>query len=148
MKTSDLVRRVDEIIELGTVARSNVRRSQSFGEYLESGPMQGFRSAALSFIQRVYTAQHSHFTEFANHTNGNYPRNADEGLAIIQVVRSEIAGGWLVDLKTLVAAELFADFLQMAEHLRVGLQGPSCHARGECPRGTSPATLRAEEYSS
>jgi hypothetical protein len=79
--------------------------------------MAGFRSASLSFIQRVYGEAHPHFSEFKAQTTDTFLSNATRGISILNAIRSEIAGGWLFTLKGVVAAELFSDFLEMAEHL-------------------------------
>jgi hypothetical protein len=38
-------------------------------------------------------------------------------VAVVEAMRDEIAGDWLFTLKGLIAAEVFADFLEMAEYL-------------------------------
>jgi hypothetical protein len=124
MKLTDLVTRIDEIIGLGeqalatrfTVSSSGGVMGRSF-DYVKPAPMAGFRAAALSFIDRVYGANHPHFSQFEDRTKSSYAGDAERGLAIFQAIRSEIAGGWLFTIKGMVAAELFSDFLDMAEHL-------------------------------
>lgn len=80
--------------------------------------MAGFRSAALSFIDRIYSSEHPHFAEFHQRTRSNQRNSAERGIAILKAIRDEIAGGWLFTVKGLVASELFSDFLEMAEHLQ------------------------------
>lgn len=120
MKLSDLVTRIDEIIALGeqvlATRYAQVAHGQNFN-YVKPAPMAGFRTAALSFIDRVYGASHPHFSQFEDRTKASYAGDAERGLAILQAIRSEIAGGWLFTVKGMVASELFSDFLDMAEHL-------------------------------
>lgn len=117
MKLDDIVGRADQLIVMGQQVVAT-RRSSGYGtEAVDSAPMKGFRAAALSFIDRVYGRDHPHFSEFEVSTNNNWLYNAEDGLAIIHTVRDEIAGGWLFTIRGLVAAEVFADFLEMAEHL-------------------------------
>ena len=79
--------------------------------------MTGFRSAALSFVERVYGASSPHFQQFSDKA-GHYSRSSCEaGISILRAIRAELAGGWVFTLKGLVTAEVFADFLAMAEHL-------------------------------
>ena len=42
---------------------------------------------------------------------------AESGIEILRSVKSEITGGWLLSVKGLITAEVFADFFEMAEHL-------------------------------
>ena len=39
------------------------------------------------------------------------------GQEILTAVKEDILGGYLTDIKTLISAEVFSDFLEMAEHL-------------------------------
>ena len=118
MKTSDLVRRIDELIAQGNeVLKTRYRNPGGTIEYVKLGEIKGFRSATLSFVQSVYSPKHPYFSEFDKNTDGVYPSNAESGIAILQAIRSEISGGWMFTFKGLVAAELFADFLDMASHL-------------------------------
>lgn len=122
MKTSDLVRRINELITQGSAVLATRHRQGGDGdfinpEYVNAGDMKGFRAASLSFIQSIYGQQHPHFTEFDKNTNHTFSENAENGIAILQAIRSEISGGWMFTFKGLVAAELFADFLDMASHL-------------------------------
>jgi hypothetical protein len=82
--------------------------------------MAGFRTACLSFIDRLYGSEHPHFKQFTDKTEHNYVSNSEQGIAILSAIRAEIAGGWLFNVKGLVAAEVFSDFLEMAEHLLEG----------------------------
>jgi hypothetical protein len=41
----------------------------------------------------------------------------NESLGVLNAVRNEIKNGWLETTRGLVSAEVFADFLEMAEHL-------------------------------
>lgn len=118
MKLSDLVTRIDEIIALGEQALATRYKMQGVsGEHVKGAPMAGFRTASLSFIERVYGAGHPHFQQFEARTKTSYLTDAERGIAMLQAIRSEIAGGWLFTVKGLVASELFSDFLDMAEHL-------------------------------
>jgi len=117
MKLDAIVARADQLIVIGQQVVAT-RHSSGYGsDGVESAPMKGFRAAALSFIDRVYGRDHPHFAEFEASTNDSWHYNAEHGLAIVQTIRDEIAGGWLFTIRGLVAAEVFADFLEMAEHL-------------------------------
>lgn len=118
MNLDSLVQRVDQLIDLGRkVLATRHKDSYDDIEWIDSGKIKGFRSAALSFIERVYSPKHSHYTEFNNSTDGYHPEVAEAGIAILEAIRDEIAGGWLFTVKGLVTAEIFANFLEMAEYL-------------------------------
>lgn len=118
MTRDRLLKRVDELMEQGKLVLATRRRdSNGYVEYLDAGRMRGFRSAVLSFIERVYGVGHSHYKEFDKAVDDNYPSNAESGLSILQSIRDEVGGDWLFSIKGLVTAEVFADFIEMAEYL-------------------------------
>lgn len=133
LHTTDLVRRADELLAMG---KGVLGTSYSTGgrynvNYVKSAPMAGFRSAVLSFLERCFGKDHPHYQEFKAQAAQDFRSNAEEGLAILQAVRDEIAGGWLFTVKSLVAAELFADFITMAEHLNeTGYKDPAAVMAG------------------
>jgi len=117
MNVNDLISRVEQLIDQGEAVLATRHRDQQSYEWINSGKMAGFRSGSLSFIERVYGKDHSHYIEFSKSTYGSFATNADEGIAILNSIRDEMSGGWLISVKGLVAAELFADFIEMADHL-------------------------------
>jgi hypothetical protein len=120
LKISDLTRRLDELLQMGKKVLETKKgsgHSEYYSEYIDTAANAGFRSAVLSFIHSVYGCKHPHFKEFEENTNGHYPSNAESGIAIVQAMKGEIDGGWLFTIKGLVTAEVFANFLEMAEHL-------------------------------
>lgn len=116
MKTTDLLKCVDELLIEGTQVLGTRRRGD-YSEYVDAAAMRGFRSGTLSFIERVYGTKHPHYTEFFGNTEGEGLHHAEQGVAILKAIRSEISGGWLFNLKGLVTAEIFADFIEMASYL-------------------------------
>jgi hypothetical protein len=119
VRLSDILKRLDEIIAIGneTVATCDGCAGPYDVEMVRPEAMARFRAASLSFIERVYGKSHSHYLLFTSETPGAVLRDAQCGLAILQAIQSELQGGWLFTVTGLVAAELFSDFLEMAQHL-------------------------------
>jgi hypothetical protein len=65
----------------------------------------------------AYGNKHSHYTEFDSRVDDSYEYKAQQGHAILLSIQNEIEGGWVFSVKKLVSAEIFSDFLEMAEHL-------------------------------
>ena len=128
MLTDEMLRRADQLIEMGKAVMSTAYSTggQYNIDYVKDAAMAGFRSAVLSFVERIYGSAHPHYEQFENKAKGHYRSNAEMAIAILEAIRDEIAGGWLVGIKSLVSAELFADFLEMAEHLlETGYKDPA-----------------------
>jgi hypothetical protein len=117
MTIDDLVVRLDQLIQQGEAVRRTAKRHNSGYTFVDTGAMKGFRSAALSFLERVYGKDHSHYLEFHKEANETHPEDSEVGIAILKSVRDEISGGWLFNLKNIVSAEIFSDFIEMAQHL-------------------------------
>ncbi len=112
-----LVERVDQLLLQGHAVLET--RHSDHGLYrVDFGKFKGFRSASLSFIAGVYGIDHTYYNEFASTVESAVEAAAESGIAILQAVRDEIAGGWLSSFKSLIVAEVFGDFLDMANYLR------------------------------
>lgn len=116
INAGDLVNRVDELLSMGQEVLDS-QRDAGIGRFVDSGLMSGFRSASLSFIERVYGSSHPHFSEIQENADEYRLSDTKKCIAVLKAVRSEIEGGWLFSIKGLITAEVFADFIEMAEHL-------------------------------
>jgi hypothetical protein len=53
------------------------------------------------------------------------------GQSILRSVREDVEDGYLTDIRTLISAEVFTDFLEMAEHLDDnGYKDPTAYSTG------------------
>jgi RiboL-PSP-HEPN len=112
-----LLVRIDQLILQGTSVLATHHAPEEGWDFVDAGKMQGFRSALLSFIERVHGKEHSFYTETNSAVKNARVSEVEAGMAILKVIRDEIEGDWLFTMKELVSAELFTDFIEMAEHL-------------------------------
>lgn len=117
MKIEDLIKRLDQLITMGNAVVSTSQVDEYGYRNVNTGAIKSFRSSGLSFIERVYKNSHPHYIEFDANTKGYDADNAEIGISILEAVKLEIEGGWLFSIKGLITAEVFADFLEMAEYL-------------------------------
>ncbi len=116
MQATDFIRRADEVLALGQAALGT-RHGTNMGFMVKPEPFGAFRSSALSFLSNVFGASHPYCTDFDSSVSKPYASQVEAGVGIVTAARSELAGGWLQTTRGLVSAEIFADFLEMAEHL-------------------------------
>lgn len=76
-----------------------------------------FESSALSFILSTYGDKHPYFITFKESVVKPTVDHIQAGKGILTSIKTEIERGWLTTLKGLITAEIFSDFLEMAEHL-------------------------------
>ena len=116
MKIDDLVRRAEELIQLGLKAKqTNKGRNQSI--WVECEIFYTFRASSLSFLSNIFSAQHCYYTEFSKTVDAPHLDKTESGIGIIKAVKNELEGGWLTSAKGLISAEIFSDFIEMADHL-------------------------------
>jgi hypothetical protein len=76
-----------------------------------------WRSASISALSHVFSDAHPYYKEFGERVMRSDPRHVEVGLGILRAAKGDLDGGWLTKLDTLIAADVFTDFLDMAEHL-------------------------------
>jgi hypothetical protein len=117
MNLNKLVNRIDELILMGQNVLSTKKSQVGWGEYVNEGKFRAFRTAILSFISQIYPETHPHHSELKVSLTDANPYDTKAGIETLKVIKGEIEGGWLFSLKGLVTAEIFSDFLEMADHL-------------------------------
>ena len=108
-RIDQLIRNVDEVIQ--------TEKRGAAGSYVSAELFHAFRSASLSFLFRTFGKDHTHYDEFNSQVTDSSPYCAKIGRGILSAAREDLASGWLTTTKGLVSAEIFSDFLEMAQHL-------------------------------
>jgi hypothetical protein len=116
MKIEDIKKRVDELISIAGQVLTTTR-SGDYGSYVSSEQFNEFRSASLSFLRNTFGKDHPFYEEFSKQAKDSTPFDTEEGRGILKAAKQEIDGGWLFTVKGLISAEIFSDFLEMAEYL-------------------------------
>lgn len=116
MKIENIKNRVVELIVLSDRVLAT-KRSGEYGSWVNTELFREFRSASLSIIKNTFGDDHPYFKDFDERTQSIDPYSTAEGKGILNAIKSELDGGWHFKLKDLVSAEIFTDFLEMAEYL-------------------------------
>ncbi|WP_289665950.1 hypothetical protein [Flavobacterium panacagri] len=117
MDVAKLKIRINELIALADNVISTTRYSQFDGEIVNNELFQEFRSSALSFLDKTFGITHIFYKEFEKKVKDTYKSDTEEGRGILKAAKNEIDGDWIFTIKGLVSAEIFSDFLEMAEYL-------------------------------
>jgi len=115
VKIEEVLRRIDELIELANRAMQN--RNSNFQSYVSTEVAFEYRSAVLSFLLNTFGKEHPFYKEFESNGKGTSTHYIEMGRGILKAAKSEIEGGWIFTVKNLISAEIFSDFLEMAEYL-------------------------------
>jgi hypothetical protein len=120
MNVEEFVKRADALISQADEAlktRSHFNDQHWQQNYVDSAASTAFRAAGLSFLTTVFGTVHPYTTEFARALDGSSRQSVREAQSTLLAARDELAGGWFVKVRSIVSAEIFADFLEMAEYL-------------------------------
>jgi hypothetical protein len=115
----ELAMRVDQLIALADkTVSSKIEGRGTYGrDHVNHELFSEFSTASLSFIENVYGKDHTYYKSFQQDVTEEYPSNTERGRGILRSIKSEIEGNWLVTMKGLISAEIFSNFIEMAEHL-------------------------------
>jgi hypothetical protein len=130
MKIEDIKARVNELITLaGNVLAT--RHKSNEADLLNSEAFAEFRTSSLSFLERVFGKEHPFYRDFDRQVKDISRYMTEQGRGILKGAKQEIDGGWLFTVKGLVSAEIFSDFLEMAEYLlQEGYKDPAAVMTG------------------
>lgn len=76
-----------------------------------------FRTSALSYLNNLLGEEHDYYVQFKAKTQSGTFFLTSTGVEILKALSLDLDEEWLFELKALVAAEMFTDFLDMSEHL-------------------------------
>ena len=118
MDTQQLLTRIDTLIDKAKLTVTTIRRDpDDVVSYVDGSLMKATRVSGLSFIEKLFGTDHSYYKEFDLESSNDYDYNATKSLVILEQIREEIEQGLIYSMKSLISADIFTDFIEMAEHL-------------------------------
>lgn len=84
---------------------------------LDHGAFTEWRTQTLSLLTNLLGAEHVYVTNFEREVREGYTDSTKAGIGILKAVGEDLEDGSLTDIRTLVSAEVFTDFLNIAGHL-------------------------------
>jgi hypothetical protein len=81
--------------------------------------LMGWAAASRALLNDVFGEAHSYTKMFTSKTPDQFDsvEGVVAGRGILSAARTAVAGGWLQKLETMVSADVFSNFLDMAEYL-------------------------------
>lgn len=110
-----IIERLDKAISAG----SAVINSPGFNRtYADEGLYFAFKAHGLACLVDVLGANHSYTKSFEKmFVEAGRRSEAEGGKRLLQTVREDFQAGYLHSVKELINAEVFSDFVEMAEYL-------------------------------
>lgn len=113
-RLDDLIQKADAVLATHTPNPPNVIGfpTLNFNAYSE------WQTQSLSFLVNLLGDDHVYVGAFREQTDQQgYTGSVHAGKGILTAVREDVALGFLARLETLIAADVFSDFVDMADHL-------------------------------
>jgi hypothetical protein len=134
MAIDRILGQLDSLIDMGEKV---VRTKQSPGrgvvapDRVDIALFQQWRTSSLAFLNSIFNKDSIHYQEYAERCKITQYYDAVHGLAILKAAKYDIESGYLQKLESLVSANVFSDFLEMAEYLLSnGYKDPSASLIG------------------
>jgi hypothetical protein len=127
--------RLDELIELGRKVLATRRApapNHMTSDFVDIQLANQWLTSCLSLVARVFGEDSVHYKHFNSQFN-NYPKcpNVSQAFGVPLAAKEDYEKEALFEIKELVTAELFTDFLEQAEHLVAsGYYGPAAVIAG------------------
>jgi hypothetical protein len=101
----ETLKRLDDLIEQGR----GIRVGTGIGHFI------GWSTQAQSLLESLLDAKNPYVSKFIIYTN--HQLGTEPGVEILTRLRSDVENGYLRTAANVVSAEVFSDFLEMAQHL-------------------------------
>lgn len=121
------IARLDALVERGFELGSDPKGNSN----LFIAGYRGWQAQGLAAIEDLAGSDSPYARSFDLRTKRSGSLEASTGASILEGLRSDIASGYLRHTADLIAADVFTDFLDMAEHLvRQGYHTPAASLSG------------------
>lgn len=84
---------------------------------LSDAEFSEWQTQALSFLINTLGANHVYVENFRHEVKKPYVGHANSGKGILRAVKEDVEGGYLQNIQSLISADIFTDFLEMAAYL-------------------------------
>ena len=119
--TEKLIERISQLITKGqTVASSRYNRSSEnvyAPDMVNSESFHEWKNNAQNFILLVCGENSPYYKNFNEEVKTAFSSDVDHGIGILKALKEDLELGYLTSVKSLVSAEIFTDFIEMAQHL-------------------------------
>lgn len=119
--TEKLIERANQLLDkaqkvVGT-RRSNSSEHVFAPATVDSSLFHEWKNNTQNFISLVCGETSPYYKNFVEGVKNAFPGELERGIGILKALKEDIEQGYLARIKDLVSAEIFTDFIEMAQHL-------------------------------
>lgn len=119
--TQKLIERADQLLQKGQgVAATRYNRSSDkviAPDRVNNISFHEWKNNSQNFILIVCGKDSSYYKNFVEGVKSAFPCDVDHGIGILKALKEDLELGYLTRVRDLVSAEIFTDFIEMAQHL-------------------------------
>jgi len=116
----DVLRRLDALLQKADAVLATHKPSppNEIGfPTLESQAFTEWQTQSLTYLINLLGPDHTYVDHFRKQVTQGFTGNVKSGKGILQALQEDIEAGYLKRIETLVSADIFDDFLEMAQYL-------------------------------
>jgi hypothetical protein len=126
MKSIDLIRRINELMLKADKIIEAKKIDNPFGSAVDYPMIIEFRTSSEGFLLNFFGEESVYYQKFISVKKARGVNGIGACKSVLAALKEDIEGGWLQSTKQLISAEIFTDFLEMAEHLlKEGYKDPA-----------------------
>lgn len=76
-----------------------------------------FRTSYLNFVEKIEGKNSKYYLDFEDNTNTYGQMAIDFSYNLLQNLKADIDDGWIGNIRNLISADIFTDFIEMADYL-------------------------------
>lgn len=111
------LRQLEELAERTMATNRPPARGIMSGNSVDSVLYTQLKTSTMSFVRSVLGEHHPYYLELAVKVEHASTTHARRIVGVLNGLRVELDSGWFDSLRGIVSAEIFTDFMAMAEHL-------------------------------
>ena len=115
MISSELLSRIEKLISKGKTALEN-RIEYMVRTGVDQKLFSEWQTQVCALLYDLIPADHPYIVQFNLQVQENYVENVEAGIGILQALYQDVEDGYLIKVEHLIRAEIFSDFLEMAEY--------------------------------
>ncbi|HOX96437.1 MAG TPA: hypothetical protein PLI45_03610 [Candidatus Woesebacteria bacterium] len=119
--TQKLIERTEQLLQKAQgVAATRFNRSSDrvvAPDRVNSASFHEWKNNSENFISMVCNENSSYYKNFVEEVKNAFPSDVDHGIGILKALKEDLELGYLTRVRDLVSAEIFTNFISMAQYL-------------------------------
>lgn len=114
----EILKRIEQLLEKAEIVKGTGKPSSTFDSFiLDKDAFLEWKTNVENLIILITGKDSVYYQNFVSHVGAEFIEDVEYGIGVLRALKEDLELGYLTKIKDLVIAEVFTDFLDMAEHL-------------------------------